>query len=225
MQPELAPYDGLEVVPGSARKLAIASKMKSYHRQLDSGDSWQQEKTPAGTREALPARNRICGLSRAIFRLTVVSTVLSLLAFSTAVSSLSPPTTQTSPTSALTISPPASRSIASSSTSTLNSNSTTSTSTPRPSNICPGANNTVVTPTLGTVQYSVMCDSDFSGSGKQDLASYVTTSFDECTELMWRAPAPRRPTCWCLGGADKTVVKNVGNIVGVPQRSEACFVW
>jgi hypothetical protein len=80
----------------------------------------------------------------------------------------------------------------------------------------------------------VACDSDFSGSGKQTLASFVTATWDECLELCntmnyfqdradigctWNVAGTGQQTpgtCWCLGGADKTVVSNEGNVVAIP---------
>ena len=79
------------------------------------------------------------------------------------------------------------------------------------------------------------CDSDFSGDGKQTLASFFAATWDDCLALCntmnyfqgradvgctWNVAGTggQTPgTCWCLGGADKTVVVNKGNVVAVPQ--------
>jgi hypothetical protein len=112
--------------------------------------------------------------------------------------------------------------------------STSSTGTPTPSDICPDANNTVVSQDVGSTKYRILCDSDFSGSGKETLASVVLPSFDSCLGLCntmnyfqkrddvgctynTAGTGSQTPgTCWCLGGADKEVVTNVGNVIAKP---------
>ncbi|KAK3940941.1 hypothetical protein QBC46DRAFT_432964 [Diplogelasinospora grovesii] len=115
------------------------------------------------------------------------------------------------------------------------SSKTTSTSTTSPTVIsaCPKGNNTVVTPTLGSVNYRILCDRDFDGA-KEDLASVVMPSFDDCMNLCnsmnyfqkrtdvgctynVAGTGTQTPgTCWCLGGETKIVVTNVGNQIAVP---------
>lgn len=115
------------------------------------------------------------------------------------------------------------------------SSKTTSASSTSPTAIsaCPQGNNTVVEPTLGTVSYRILCDSDFGGA-KEDLSSAVMPSFDDCLNLCnsmnyfqkrtdvgctynVAGTGTQTPgTCWCLGGGPKTVVTNVGNQVAVP---------
>lgn len=112
---------------------------------------------------------------------------------------------------------------------------TTSTTLPKPSNICPAANNTLTTPAvaLGTVRYRIACDSDFNG--QDTLSSFVAATWDACLTLCntmnyfqartdvaatWNVAGTGQQTpgtCWCLGGKGKTVVRNVGNVVAVPE--------
>lgn len=84
------------------------------------------------------------------------------------------------------------------------------------------------------MRYRVACDSDFSGSGKQTLGSFVAATWDDCLALCnnmnyfqgradigctWNVAGTGQQTpgtCWCLGGADKTVVSNKGNVAAVP---------
>jgi len=133
-------------------------------------------------------------------------------------------TSSTTPPSATSASTTASTSTSSSSTSR----------TPQPSNICPGANDTIVTPSLGKVRYRIACDSDYGDtSGKQTLSSTVAATWDECLGLCntmnyfqsradvgctWNVAGTGTQTpgtCWCLGGT-KVVVSNPGNVVAVP---------
>ena len=78
-----------------------------------------------------------------------------------------------------------------------------------------------------------MCDSDFNN--KDTLSSFVAATWNECLTLCntmnyfqsrtdvavtWNVAGTGQQTpgtCWCLGGKEKTVVKNVGNIVAVPE--------
>ncbi|OIW34289.1 hypothetical protein CONLIGDRAFT_650844 [Coniochaeta ligniaria NRRL 30616] len=116
------------------------------------------------------------------------------------------------------------------------SSKTTSTLTTNPTVIsaCPQGNNTVVTPTLGTVNYRILCDRDFDGA-KEDLASVVMPSLDACMNLCntmnyfqkrtdvgctynVAGTGTQTPgTCWCLGGETKIIVTNVGNQIAVPM--------
>lgn len=108
-----------------------------------------------------------------------------------------------------------------------------STTSPTVISACPKGNNTVVTPTLGSVNYRILCDRDFDGA-KEDLASVVMPSFDDCMNLCnsmnyfqkrtdigctynVAGTGTQTPgTCWCLGGDAKIVVTNVGNQIAVP---------
>ncbi|KAI9370286.1 hypothetical protein BJX61DRAFT_544767 [Aspergillus egyptiacus] len=113
---------------------------------------------------------------------------------------------------------------------------TTLTATPSatPSSICPSANNTIVTQSLGPTRYRIHCDSDIGGRNKITLASIVLPSFDECLALCntmnyfqertdvgctynVAGTGTQTPgTCWCLGGEGIGVVENVGNEVAMP---------
>ncbi|KAL4779691.1 hypothetical protein BJX76DRAFT_339972 [Aspergillus varians] len=117
-------------------------------------------------------------------------------------------------------------------TSTLSS--TSSTQTASPVSTCPGSNNTIVSPTLGSISYRIHCDSDWGGSGKKTLASLVLSSFDECLGLCntmnyfqdrkdvgctfnAAGTGTQTPgTCWCLGGEGIRVTSNVGNEAAMP---------
>ncbi|OJJ42416.1 hypothetical protein ASPZODRAFT_20533 [Penicilliopsis zonata CBS 506.65] len=156
---------------------------------------------------------------------------------STASSSSSSSTSTLSNTSTLpntsTISNTASVSSSASSTST----STSSAATATVSSVCPSANDTTVSPSLGTVTYRILCNHDFSGSGKETLASVVLSSFDDCLSLCntmnyfqsrtdvgctynVEGTGGQTPgTCWCLGGSNKTIVINEGNDIAAPIDS------
>jgi hypothetical protein len=87
---------------------------------------------------------------------------------------------------------------------------------------------------VGSVRYRVRCDADWGGN-KTDLASLVTATFDDCIRLCnsmnyfqkrtdvgctWNVAGTGQQTpgtCWCLGGEDKIVVSNPGNVVGMPD--------
>jgi hypothetical protein len=103
-----------------------------------------------------------------------------------------------------------------------------------PSSPCPSANNTLISPTLGTIRYQIHCDSDIGGSGKITLSSIVVDTFDECLALCntmnyfqdrtdvgatynVAGTGTQTPgTCWCLGGEGLEVTENVGNDVAFP---------
>ncbi|KAK4096381.1 hypothetical protein N658DRAFT_501645 [Parathielavia hyrcaniae] len=195
--PEVAFHEGLEVHHPVSDLEAVSG-----------GQQWRHQDMSIGTGKALSPKKRICGLSKSIFWLAVAVTVLAVgiiglgvgvgismnnraesanvdgvdrdsSSSSTAIPSLQASITQTQPTS--TTSTPSST-IFPTSTSTSTTTSSAA-ATPEPSNICPAANGTIVTPAVGSVRYRVACDSDFGGSGKQDLASYVTATFGECVDL------------------------------------------
>lgn len=111
---------------------------------------------------------------------------------------------------------------------------TSPTRNPTVSSVCPDRNGTIVNSSPGSMQYRVLCDSDFDGSGKETLSSVVLSSFVDCVAVCntmnyfqdrtdigatfnVAGTGTQTPgTCWCLGGADKVVVKNVGNDAAVP---------
>ncbi|KAL2821403.1 hypothetical protein BDW59DRAFT_164138 [Aspergillus cavernicola] len=111
--------------------------------------------------------------------------------------------------------------------------SATSSSASSPSSICPSANNTIITQSLGAARYRIHCDSDIGGQNKETLASIVLPSFDACLALCntmnyfqdrtdvgctynVAGTGSQTPgTCWCLGGEGTSVVENVGNDVAV----------
>ncbi|EEP75382.1 predicted protein [Uncinocarpus reesii 1704] len=102
-----------------------------------------------------------------------------------------------------------------------------------PEGVCPSKNNTIIERNLGEKSYRILCDSDFGG-GKQTLASAYMPTFEDCLDLcntmnyfQNRADigctynvvgsGQQRPgTCWCLGGRDKRVERNVGNEIAAP---------
>ncbi|KAL3444670.1 hypothetical protein BJX65DRAFT_310669 [Aspergillus insuetus] len=110
----------------------------------------------------------------------------------------------------------------------------TSTPSSSPSSPCPSANNTLISPTLGSIRYRIHCDSDIGGSNKITLSSIVVDSFDECLALCntmnyfqdrtdvgatynVAGTGTQTPgTCWCLGGEGLEVTENVGNDVAFP---------
>ncbi|KAL2817659.1 hypothetical protein BJX63DRAFT_103183 [Aspergillus granulosus] len=105
---------------------------------------------------------------------------------------------------------------------------------PTPTSPCPSGNNTITTPSLGTIRYRIYCDSDISGSNKITLSSIVVSSFDEClafcntmnyfqdrtdvaaTYNVAGTGTQTPGTCWCLGGEGIGVTENVGNDVAFP---------
>ncbi|RMJ21288.1 hypothetical protein PHISP_07842, partial [Aspergillus sp. HF37] len=100
---------------------------------------------------------------------------------------------------------------------------------------CPDDDKTTRTVEIGSKAqtYRIHCASDFGGE-KADLASIALPSFDKCLSLCnsmnyfqdrgdvgctynWKGTGGQTPgTCWCLGGSDKTIVSNQGNIVAQP---------
>ncbi|KAF7595548.1 hypothetical protein BBP40_005583 [Aspergillus hancockii] len=101
---------------------------------------------------------------------------------------------------------------------------------------CPGANNTEVrnvTGGSGSSSYYIFCDADISSSGKKDLASGVQSSFADCLALCnsmnyfqkrtdvgctynYAGTGEQdKGTCWCLGGENKLIITNPGNMVAV----------
>ncbi|KAJ0425068.1 hypothetical protein BJY00DRAFT_308406 [Aspergillus carlsbadensis] len=112
--------------------------------------------------------------------------------------------------------------------------SSTSSPTSSPTSPCPSANNTLISPTLGTTRYRIHCDSDISGSDKITLSSIVVDTFDACLALCntmnyfqdrtdvgatfnVAGTGTQTPgTCWCLGGDALVVTENVGNDVAFP---------
>jgi hypothetical protein len=86
-------------------------------------------------------------------------------------------------------------------------------------------------------EYQIVCDADFGGSGKKDLASTVFSAFDDCLGLCGsmnsfqsrsdvgatyniEGTGDQSPgTCWCwaTGGNDKSAQSNDGNVVAIPQ--------
>lgn len=62
-EPEITPFSGIEVVHNSSEKYYVSNE---YHQKLP-------------VSEGLPPKNRICGLSRGIFLLTVAMSVLAMV--------------------------------------------------------------------------------------------------------------------------------------------------
>ncbi|KAK3309440.1 uncharacterized protein B0T15DRAFT_515495 [Chaetomium strumarium] len=236
---EIAPYEGIEVFNGWGPEAINGGQHQKFHRAADSSG-------------VLSPKSRLCGLSRTIFWLAITITVLAIIiiglatGFGVALSKAqnanaynSMPSSLASTTPTVFSSPPSSSTHISPALTPLSTSTVSSTSMsggiPQPSNICPGANNTILTPPIGDVRYLVACDSDFGDSGKQTLASFVTATWDDCLDLCntmnyfqdradigctWNVlgTGTQTPgTCWCLGGADKTVVANRGNVAAVPQ--------
>ena len=109
--------------------------------------------------------------------------------------------------------------------------STASPSTTTVSSPCPAGNDTIYSE--GTRKFRILCDFDFTGIGKENLASTVVSSFYDCLGLCnsmntfqnrsdvgctynREGTGGQSPgTCWCLGG-EKTTTSNEGNDVAVP---------
>lgn len=116
----------------------------------------------------------------------------------------------------------------------FNSTTTSSTASPSTTTIsspCPADNDTIHYE--GTRKFRVLCDSDFTGTGKETLASTIMSSFYDCLGLCnsmntfqdrsdvgctynREGTGGQSPgTCWCLGGK-KTTTSNDGNDATVP---------
>ncbi|KAH6651340.1 hypothetical protein F5144DRAFT_544268 [Chaetomium tenue] len=242
--PETNRFSGIEVVNNTPEKYYVSPEY--------------DQKFPASERPPSAPKNKICGLSRPIFFLTIALSALAILVvglgagLGVALSKVqaSPsnmnaddgnanaprvdPLTLSSAVDTSASSPTSTPATTSTDTTATTTSSSTSSSRPKPSNICPSADNSVIKGTVGDVRYRVACDSDFTGSGKETLASFFAETWDNCLKLCntmnyfqertdvgctWNVAGTGQQTpgtCWCLGGADKELVANVGNVAAVP---------
>ncbi|KAL2832782.1 hypothetical protein BJY01DRAFT_253712 [Aspergillus pseudoustus] len=149
-------------------------------------------------------------------------------------SSQSPATQDSDTNSSISLSPTPTNSDSNETfTTTITRTATASaTSTPSPSSPCPSGNNTITSPSLGSIRYRIHCDSDVSGGNKITLSSIVVDSFDACVALCntmnyfqertdvaatynVAGTGTQTPgTCWCLGGEGIEVSENIGLGVG-----------
>ncbi|RAO70390.1 uncharacterized protein BHQ10_006402 [Talaromyces amestolkiae] len=228
--------DGLQAVGDQT-----ADGLQALYRNSNQGYPGYNSPSQIGTNGEKGGTRRICGLRATSFWLVCVIVILIVgggvgggiggwlasrkLDYS--ISSQTPPNTATpTPTSTKTIS---------TTTSTTSVSTPASTSTSISTDICPSANGTTLTETLGSLKYRIICDSDFSGSGKITLSSIVLATFDQCLSFCntmnyfqsrtdvgctynVQGTGSQTPgTCWCLGGENKTIVSDVGNVIAVPM--------
>ncbi|GAB1319812.1 hypothetical protein MFIFM68171_10022 [Madurella fahalii] len=209
---EVAPYEGLEVLNDSSLEVVSSGQPRKLH-------------PVAGSGEALSSRNRICGLPRAIFWLTIAMAVLAItivglgVGLGNALSKAqyantfnSMPTSLANPGLAASSLPPSSTQTSSAPTSTSTatiSSTSVSGGVPQPSNICPGANNTIVTRPLATWDDCLnLCNTMNYVQDRRDVG---------CTWNVLGTGSQTSGTCWCLGGVAKKLVTNIGNVAAVPQ--------
>jgi hypothetical protein len=247
--------DGLEVVQPGLERVGFSSQ--SYQQQPASFNH-PEDKTHIFA-PVLP-QETICGLRKVTFWLSLAITIVAIIMVGVAVGlgmgmsqakksnckilqfrinikishadfctdsqdasmTTSAPTTTSSPTTTT-----ATQLVFQSSTnSSRASPSTTTLSSP-----CPANNGT--TYSEGNRKFRILCDSDFTGKGKETLASTIMSSFYDCLGLCnsmnnlqsrsdvgctynREGTGSQSPgTCWCLGG-EKTTTSNEGNDAAVP---------
>ncbi|KAJ5689669.1 hypothetical protein N7462_004061 [Penicillium macrosclerotiorum] len=228
--------DGLEVTqPGLE---SFGSTERRYQQQ-----QFLNSNKPRGEAyEIAPAipTETICGLRNVTFWLSLVIAILVVIVVGVAVGlgvGLSQGNrnnnyqVDSQAASATTISIPTTTYIPTTTSRSSTTSSAAAASTTTVSSPCPGGNNTIHYE--GTRKFRILCDSDFGGSGKKDLASTVMSTFYDCLGLCNSmntfqdrsdvgctynregTGGQTAGTCWCLGG-NKTVISNEGNDIAVP---------